>query len=678
MNSTPASASFDAIFKPTSIAVLGGSADPSKFGSRLVMNLRACGFSGEVMPVSRSASEIGGYRAFPSLRDLPHAPDLVLVSIPLQHVPLAIGEAGEIGTKAAVVYSAGFAETGDTGRALQDEVLAQARRSSLRMIGPNCLGVRNFHYAMNATPMTVATPDAGPIAFISQSGAFGNAAFAALRKSRAGLSKLASIGNMADINHADLIRYCGEDEETSVIATFIEGVPDSDELLDAVATVSARKPIVVLKGGRSKTGQAAALSHTSSLAGDGRIWASLLREAGASLVQGSDELFDVASAFARAGTRLPRGRRVGVITLAGGPAVVAADHCDDHALELPMLDTDLAAIQPIVPAFASLRNPVDITGQTRPENFSAAIGAVAALPQLDGILGIAIGLDIPEYAQGLCDAAKSKPLLSCVVAPNSEDLLAANGVANFPSVERAVRAFAHLADRGTRVSLPAERIEPANSRAIEPDVVLTEAQSKAYLASFGLPITREIVCSEIDATVQAAEQIGYPVAIKVSSAEVAHKSDRGGVLLDLKDASSVRAAFGTLRDRFPGADVLVQAMAPRGLELIIGAQRTAQTGVVVMIGIGGVLTEILDDVVFCRAPATHARVASALKNLRARRLLGGYRGGPPLDIDAIAGIAARLSAVVAANPRIAEVDLNPVIAYPDGALIVDALIRTAN
>jgi acetyltransferase len=664
----------DAVFRPKRIAVLGASPDPTKFGNHLVRNLQNFNFPGEVYPISKSAPEICGYKTYAGLRDVPGDVDLVLVSIPSQAVAASIADAKAIAAKAAVVFTAGFQEIGADGRKLQQDVIASAG-GKVRLIGPNCLGIRNFHLPMNASPMPHAALDPGPIAFVSQSGAFGNGAIAALRDLRIGLSKLASIGNMADLTHAHLFRYFAEDDETAVITAFVEGVPDVSFFLDTVAEVTRRKPILILKGGRSKSGRRAALSHTGSLAGDGHVWQSLVTEAGGIFVDSSQELFDAAAALARAGDKLPRGRRAAIFSLAGGPGVVAADHCEANGIELPPLDEPLQVLRPIVPPFAALGNPVEVTGQTRREHMGTCAQTVINQPNIDAMIGIALGLDFPEFAQALIDANKVKPVVNCVVAPKSDTMFAEAGVANYPSVDRAVRALARLMDRATvhgRAPIPSA--DTVTARAL-PAGVHSEAESKAYLAAYGLPVTQEEVAQDTEAAVAAAGRIGYPVALKVSSAEVAHKSDAGGVILGLKDEAALRAAMKTMASRFPGEAMLVQQMVSGGLELIVGAQRTRATGPVLMLGIGGVFAEVLDDVVFCRAPASVETVRAALARLRAQRLLDGYRGAKPIDRDAVARIGAQLSEIVAANATIAEVDLNPVIASDRGAIIVDALIR---
>jgi len=669
-------AGIDAVFRPRRVAVLGASTDPTKFGHNLVRNLQNHKFPGEVYPISRSAEEICGYKAFGSLKDVPQEGDPVLVSIRSTAVPGSISDAVAVNAKAAVVFTAGFQEIGDEGLKLQRDMVERAS-GRIRLIGPNCLGVRNFHLPMNASPMRdLAAEGPGPIAFVSQSGAFGNGAIAALRNLRIGISKLASVGNMADITHAHLFRYLADDPETSVITAFVEGVPDVNVFLDTVSEVSRKKPIIILKGGRSKAGQRAALSHTGSLAGDGRVWESLLREAGAVFADSSEELFDTAMALARAGSNLPRGRKVAIFALAGGPSVVAADHCEQRGLELPPLGEQMQSLKPLVPPFAALGNPVEVTGNTRREHLNTCAQTIVTQPNVDAMIGIALGLDYPEFVNSLAEANRVKPVTACIVAPNSEVLLAEKNVPNYPSVDRAVRALRHMVGRAEAMALAPlgapGSVQPKPLRA----GVHSEAESKAYLAGYGMPVTREQVVESADAAVGAAERIGYPVALKVSSADVAHKSDAGGVLLNLKDADSVRAAAATMMQRFPGAAMLVQQMAPPGIELIVGAQRTRATGPVIMLGIGGIFAEVLDDVVFCRAPASADAVLAALSRLRSQRLLDGYRGMPPVDRASVAAIAARLSEVMAANPSIVEVDLNPVMmAAAGGAVIVDALIR---
>lgn len=663
----------EAIFSAKRIAILGASSDPSKFGYRAVINLKESGYSGEIIPVTRSGGEVLGIQSIPDLASAAPGIDLVLMCIPAPAVPDAISQAIALDAKAAIVYAAGFAEAGEQGRALQDDLRARLDKGRLRMVGPNCLGTRHFHTGVNATVNRSDAPEKGAIAFLSQSGSFGNAAFSALGQLRAGLSIYASIGNIIDVTHADLIRYCGDDPHTEVVAAFAEGVPNIDTLLDAIAEVAPKKPIVILKGGRSPLGQRAALSHTSSLGADGRVMAALLREAGAIVVESMQELFDTAAGFAATGKFLPRGRRTSIFAVSGGPSVVASDHCYDEKLDLPPLGERLKELRKILPPWASINNPVEIGGQAKGAYIDTAT-SIAAQDVVDSMIAIAIGLDIADFGAGAVAARAKKPVVGCVVAPKMEDLFKANGIPNYPSVERAVRTMRHLTDRGTAPPQAKPRGQALPRRDIA-NGVLSEAESKKYLAQYGLPVTSEQEVQGADAALAAAERIGYPVALKVSSAEIAHKSDRGGVLLNLGDAAALRRACETMQQRFPDTPMLVQQMLPSGLELIVGASRTSATGPVVMIGVGGVLTEVLNDVVFCRAPATADAVLAALGQLRTKQLLDGYRGIAAVNKRAIADIAATLSGIVAGNSDITEVDLNPVIATADGATIADALIK---
>ncbi len=399
-----------------------------------------------------------------------------------------------------------------------------------------------------------------------------------------------------------------------------------------------------------------------------------MREAGANVVSSSQELFDVSAAFARNKDGRLGGRRAAIFSLAGGPGVVAADHCEEFGIELPQLEEQLQGLRAIVPPYAALGNPVEVTGQTKREHLGTCAQAIVDQPNIDAMVGIAIGLDFKEFANSLIAANEKKPVVACIVAEQSETMLADAGIVNYPSVDRAVRALGHLMDRATHI--PPEA--PGAAAVPKPlaSGVLTEAQSKAYLGQYGLPVTSEQEVADVASAIDVANRIGYPVALKVSSAAIAHKSDVGGVMLNLRDKAALQAAADAMARKFPGEKMLVQTMVAPGLELIVGARRTPDMGTIVMVGIGGVFAEVLDDAVFCRAPTTTSGAERALGRLRSQRLLDGYRGAPAIDGAAVARIMEQLSQVVAANPEIVEVDLNPVIAGAKGAIVVDALIRT--
>ncbi len=678
---TSFSASLDAFFRPRSVAILGASANSDKLGYQLVANMRASAGERHVYPISRSRGRILDYEVVPSVRELPEPPDLLLISIPAEGVPKAIEEAVSVGARAAVILSCGFAEAGTVGRALQQRVLDVARPARLRIIGPNCMGVCDLHQGLIATYFSDLPSQPGRVGFISQSGAFGGMAFAHLYRDGVGISKFASIGNMADVSHAELVRYFGADEETRVIAAFIEGVPNGAELLDAISDVSRIKPIVILKGGRTEMGRAAAVSHTGSLAGEGRVWDALLQEAGALVAEGSEDLFDAAVTLARCEGRPAKGNRLAIVTISGGPSVVAADVCERYGLALPNLESDLAELKALVPEFASLRNPVDLSAQTAPSNYERAVSAVAAQPTVDAILAVNVGLDLPEFGHAFVRAWQDyeKPITGYLVGGTIEELFAQAGIPNLPSIERSVRALSHLHERTRRLEeVPSSRQEPRYVFPRRPlrRGVLTEHEAKQVLAEHGIRVTRERLVQDRAEALSAAEDIGYPVVLKVASGRILHKTDVGGLFLGLTDERSLERAYEMLAARFPGESMLVQELVRGDLELILGGRRDPLAGPIVMVGIGGILTEVLEDVAFCRVPVSHDRALSVTGELRGQSLLDGFRGAPPVDRGALADLIERLSALLAANPDIAEVDLNPIIASGAQMVVVDALVRT--
>ncbi len=666
----------DAFFRPETIAIVGASANPAKLGHFLVKNMRQTGYQGQVFPVSRSAEEILDYPAFPSLRELPASPDLVLVSIPAGGVQDAIADAVAVEARAAIVLACGFAEAGVSGAALQDELVGAAADGGLRVIGPNCMGVSDLRARLNATYFD-ALPDApGRVGFISQSGAFGGIAFDQLTKLGAGISKFASIGNMADVSHTELIRYYGDDPDTEVVAAFIEGIPNGGEFLDAVSDVSAKKPTVILKAGRTATGSAAAVSHTGSLAGEARVWDDLMGEAGAVVAEDSQDLFDAAATLALEASRRPRGNALAIVTISGGPSVVAADATELYDVELPDLSDGLSDLEPLVPDFASLRNPIDLTAQIAPENYERAVAEVAAHPDVDGILAVNVGLDLPDfgYAFAKVQAEADKPVVGYVIAPGIEEIFREAEIPNLPSVERAVRAFRRLVDRA----------RPTPERGADgrhhfegselPQGIVSEHDAKRLLAEHGFVVTSEEEVTSCDAAMAAAQRIGFPVALKVSSADIAHKTEAGGIALGL-DAETLVETFERFAGRFPGSPFLVQEMVS-GSELILGGRRDPLAGPIVMVGLGGVLTEFIEDVSFVRAPTSESGALAAVARLQGQRILDGYRGGAAVDRVLLADYVERLGALLVANPSVVEIDLNPVIQTANELVVVDALIRT--
>ena len=630
-----------------------------------------------VYPITRAGGEILGYPVYGSFDELPEAPDLALLSIPAEGTPEVIAQAAAAGVKTAVVFACGFAEAGDAGKELQDRVVQAASGSQLRIVGPNCMGICDLHAKLMATYFSDLPTQPGEVGFISQSGAFGGIAFADLYRAGVGISKFASIGNMSDVSHAELIGHYAADDSTKVIAAFIEGVSHGVELLDAIAAATPLKPVVILKGARTETGRAAAVSHTGSLAGESRVWDALLREAGAIVAEDTEDLFDAAATLARYAGRLPRGKSLAIATISGGPAVAAADVCERYALELPNLDEALSECRSLVPPFASLRNPVDFTSQIKREDYAPAVAAVASRPEVDVVLAINVGLNVAEFAEAFVDvpAKDGKPVVGFVIGPALEAIFAAAGIPNLPSVERAVRAASRLCSyaeiRGRPdTGGPRYRFDPSPITG----VVVGEFEAKRLLAGHGFKVAQEEQVGSWEEALAAADRIGYPVVLKVSSDAVTHKTDAGGVFLHLRDGAALAEAWGLLTSRFPDDPALVQAMVGGGVELILGARRDDISGPTVMVGAGGVLAEILDDVTFARAPLSPGKATEAVNRLEHQALLEGPRGTPAVDREELRDLLERLSAFLVANPSLTEIDVNPVIATSDGLVAVDALL----
>lgn len=672
----------DALFAPRSVAILGASAKPSKHGHRLVDNLRSLRPDVAVYPISRTPGAILGHESYRSLAELPEPPDLLLVSVPAEAVPGAMAEATSAGVRAAVVFACGFSETGDEGRELQERMLAAARPAGPRIVGPNCMGVVNSDEGLFGTYFTNLPMEPGAVGFVSQSGGFGGTAFRQLSALGVGISKFASIGNMADVTHAELMRYLGRDERTQVVAAFVEGIPDGEDLLEAVAEVSAIKPVIMLKGARTKAGQIAAASHTGSLATEGRVWEALLREAGALVAEDSEDLFDSAATLVRCNGRLPRGRRTAIATVSGGPSVIASDATEAYGLELPGLDVALAGVRPLVPEFAALGNPVDFTSQMPRAHYAPAVAAVAAADEVDSIVAVNVGFDAPEFAEAFVRVVQAgdKPVVGYLVGDRIEAIFREHGIPNLPSSERAVRAAGRLADRA-RVArrVAAERRSPRFAFAPADDLpvegALDEHAAKLVLAEHGIPVTRERPAADAAEALAAAEAIGYPVALKLLSSTVLHKTESGGVILGVRDRRELERACADLLGRFPGERLLVQEMLAPGAELIVGGRRDPLAGPIVVLGVGGVFVELLDDVAFARAPVSPERALELTRELRAQALLDGFRGADPVDRAALAELIERLGSLLSANPGIVEADLNPVIAHGARLTVADALIR---
>jgi acyl-CoA synthetase (NDP forming) len=640
------------------------------------------GFTGAVYPVNPSGESILGYATVPAVDALPEGLDLALVSLPAPAVPAAIKTLAARRTRVAVVLSSGFGEVDDGGRTTQAALLATAREAGLRLVGPNCMGVYSAPARLNGTYFWDLPRLAGGISIVSQSGAYGGLIVRHLGSRGLGVARFLSIGNQADVDVAEVIEWLVSDPATTLIACFLESPRDGRRFVAATRGALGRKPVVVLKGGRSDAGRRAAGSHTGALVGSYAIFQAACTRAGALLAEETEEFFDAIETLAVAGPARPAASRVAVLTVSGGPSVVAADCAERSGLTVPPLgDEARSRLRTLLPPFAAVGNPVDLTPQVTSAHLGEAVRLVFDEPDVAGAVAVNVGLDIPEFADAVVAVARhsGKPAVAFVTdAPVVTERLRAGGVPVLPSPERAVRAWRALWRARPR---PADRPGPGMT---VPDAlrrILATSQgpvpysvARRVLEAAGLRFCREMMAATVDEAVTAGEQLGYPVVLKADAPRLLHKDEIGGVRLDLRDAHALREAGEDFRARLGDIRFLVQEQVGRGTELLLGARRDEGFGPVVVVGAGGVLTETIRDVALGLAPLPEAEAREMLDEGGTRRLLAGGRGRAAVEAQAVANALMALSRLVAAEPRILECELNPVIAAGRDLIAVDALL----
>ncbi len=689
------------------VAIVGASQDPGRIGGRPIDFLRRAGFEGRLYPVNAKYTEVQGLVCYPSVDALPEPPDVAIIAVPAREVSAVLLACADRGVKGAIVYSSGFAEVGDAGRALQEEVARVARQTGVRVIGPNCQGLTAVHQRLNLSfsSALVEMGAPGAVGLVAQSGAVGGMLAAMLRERGAGLSYWMSIGNEADVDLPECIEFLARDPQTRVVGAYVESIRDGRRLLSAIARArAAGKPVVLLRAGRSTQAARAAASHTGALAPEHRVAAALLREAGAAEVRDVQELLDHIYLFARVETR--PGRRVAILSSSGGLGVIMSDTCADLGLEVPALSESIQdRLRAILPAFGATGNPVDTTAQLLSDHtlLSRSLAILLDAPEIDQVV-VALSMvnqmyPVSTIVDDVAAVARSasKPVLVSWMAsiPGGAERFQAAGVPVFADSTGCLKALAATVRfaSAARVAPPVSGEAPDGSRSAEArrllDVAgsgpLDEHTSTAALRLYGVPTAEERLVATPDEAVKAANELGYPVALKVCAAAIPHKSDHGLVVLGLGGATEVAAAGAELSARarraFPGVAIrglLVQRMAPGGgLEVALGVMRDASFGPVVTVALGGVFVEHFDDVAFGLAPLGREQALAMICSLRAAPLLRGARGRPPVDEDALADALARLSRLAFdLRDRVREIDVNPLIALPrgQGVLAVDALI----
>ncbi len=676
----------DAAFAPRRVALVGASGDLGKAGRLLMDNLLAHGRR-EIVPIHPSAKEIMGLVAYPKLAAVPGQIDLAVVVTPAHTTPLVIADCAAAKVPVALILSGGFAETGPEGAALEVELKRIAREGDVRLIGPNCFGLIDVQHGINAS-LAMGLPAAGGVALFTQSGSYGMAAFSRSQDGAIGFSKVLAAGNKADVSEVDAIRYFGADPATRVIALVLESISDGAALVAALREVTPRKPVVILKTGRGSAGKRAAASHTAALAQDFSVARSVLRQAGAVLVDDGLALFDVAAALDRQPPR--RGNRVAIITNSGGTGVELADLLEVEGLDVPALSAGLReTIAKHLPAHGSAANPIDVTTDWKrfPTMYRESLRALLASSEIDAVIPVLLqrsALDegvvdaVIEETRGAAQQGHAKPVHVCWVAPAHGDALRRKlQDAGLPCHEWAARTVRVLARCAANSVTAAPRIGAllGAPREVPLDGWLEPQQLFTLLEEWGLPIAAWRMAADAHAAVAAAETLGYPAVLKAVRPGLVHKTEVGAVRLGLADAGAVRSAFAALTDTLGPGPVLVQAQAARGVELVLGATRDPTFGPLVLCGLGGIWMETLGDVALRAAPIDEIEAQRALTELRGGALLDGARGAPGVDRDALAALLAKLSLAVVRAPWCAELDLNPVIASGNRFVIVGARLR---
>ena len=704
------------ILAPSGIAVVGASADPTKRGYKAMVGLINGGYQGHIYPINPKADHILGVQAWPSLTEMPGCPELALLCTPAATVPALIAECGRRGVKGAVILASGFGETGEEGAALEAQMMEIARAHGVRIIGPNTSGMFNLHHQINLLALDNVKP--GDIGIVSQSGnMLLSLALEAQHNGQVGFSTYVGPGNQSDIGFNDYLRYLGEDEHTRVATLYVEGFRDGQQFLKVARDVTAMKPVVVYKSGATEQGQKAASSHTGALAGSYQMTVDLLRQAGVSVVQYSDEILPVAEGLGR--LQKAPGKRVAVISDGGGQATIAADRLSEAGLTLAELsDATRSALREVLLPQASTLNPVDVAGSSdaNPSLLASCIELVMADEGVDSVflVGMLGGYSL-RFAESLMGdemrgaermvelaQASEKPLviysLYAPIKPPALRRLHEAGLPVYSSIEHAVRVLAALGERGEYLAsqqvqetiapaAPAETGKAMLKAAKAEGRDLLEFEAKGLLAEHGIAVPEEWLVRREDELAEIAQRTqGKPLAMKVVSKDILHKSDAGGVKLNLVGEAPLRDAFQAIQSNAQAYDpnaqiegVLVTPMAEKGVEVIIGMLRDPIFGPVLMFGLGGIFVEVLEDVAFRSLPLTLRDAQSMVDQLKAQKVLAGVRGAAGVDKQALVSLLMQVSQLVEAYPEISELDLNPVIAYPKGHsaanyAIVDARI----
>lgn len=675
----PDRTAMECLFYPRGVAVIG-SATEGKLGHQLISQILEGGYERvyAVNPKAQRAFSASGHDAVAKIEN---PVDLAVIASPTSTVPAVLEDCGRAGVGAAVIITAGFSEVGN--REGERELARVARQSGVRFVGPNCAGILNTSHRLFPTLET--HPPDGDVALVAQSGAVGGVILAWAKENGLGFSKFVSYGNGADLTEVDFLEYLADDSETKVVALYLESVFEGRRFMDAVSQCAASKPVVVVKTGRTRAGQRAALSHTGSMAGSDQVYDAAFEQCGAIRVKSLEELFDLCKGFASVSA--PAGPRIGIVTNSGGPGVMAADHAEEVGLQVAEPDEDVKeALRAFLPAHCPLSNPIDLTVEGTEEGYRRTVST--ALDEYDAILALNIAppyLDSVPLARGISDVAgeSEKPVVASFlpgdIVTEGIAYLEAHGVPSFATGERAVATLAGMLRYGSRdigrSLLPSVTDEPRdlpgeNGRMVEP-------QAMAWLKDNGIPVPEFHVAAKPEDAVTGCREIGYPVVMKVVSSEILHKSDVGGVILDIGGDEEALKAFEKLAKVATGKDfrgVVIYPMIEGAREVLLGLSRDPQFGPVVVFGMGGIYTEIWEDISLRVAPLDRREAESMIEDVKAYPLLKGARGQEASDLDALADLLVKFSYLPFHYPEVGEVDLNPVFLFTDGAVVGDVRV----
>jgi len=681
------------ILSPKSIAVIGASRRSGAVGNRIVKNILESGFKGPIYPINPKADKIHGLKCYPSVLKVEGDVDLAVVAVPARIVPEVVEEAGVKGVKGLIVISAGFREIGEEGAKLEKEVLTLCRKYGMRMVGPNCLGVINTSVPMNTT-FASSQPIPGSIAFLSQSGALCTAVIDWAPKEGLGFSVIVSLGNSADLNVVDFIEALKEDENTRVIACYIEGISEGDRFVKVVRDVSKRKPVVILKAGLTSMGIRAVSSHTGSMAGSAVAYSTVFKRIGVVQVDSVEELFNYARAFAS--QPIPEGRGLAILTNAGGPGIVATDSCEKSGLRLAWLSQEtIEKLRAILPEQASVINPVDVLGDASAERYKQALRILLDDPGVNSVIVILTPQAVTqpvETAKAILEVYRSnpkKPILAVFMGgeavAEAVKILRDNGIPVYEFPEEAVKTVEGMVRYAEYLREPLEQEIPEFERdmdtvrriieraRLEGRTVLLGPEARLVMKAYGLKVPESGFAQNVRQALAIANKIGYPVALKVVSPHILHKTDVGGVVLNIRSDYELEEAYDSIMRNvaalMPQARIYgveVQEMASRGKEVIIGMHRDMQFGPLIMFGLGGIYVNLIKDVSFRLAPIGRKEAYDMVTETKAYTLLRGFRGEPPSDIDSVVDTLVRVSRLALDFKEIADLDINPLIVYERG------------